>query len=87
MTNRCRDVIIRIAPEGTCAKAERVSGAVMQLHHLIKILNTVGNTRQAENRPCRIIRMAIHTHTGFLTHRDNSIEEIFEIFPQVIRTY
>ena len=87
VTDRCRNIVVRIGSERTGAQAQGIGGAVMQLHHLVEILLAVGNPRQSEDRPGRIIRMAGHPHAHFLAHRNHSIQEILEVLPQSVRSH
>ena len=87
VADRCRDIVVRIGSERTGAQAQGIGGAVMQLHHLVEIFLAVGNPRQSEDRPGRIIRMAGHAYAHFLTYRNHGIQEILEVLPQPIRSH
>ena len=59
----------------------------MKGYYLVVIALTVSYSREAENIPCWIIRMAGQAHAHFFTHRDNSIKKILVVHAQNIRRH
>ena len=68
-TDDIRDIVLRIAAQGTGAQSDAVKGGIHCLHQLQQLLLACDDPGQAEYRPCRIIRMNGHLNVIFLTHR------------------
>ena len=79
-----RDVVLHVGAQGAGAQAERVAGAVVELHHLVEALLVVRNARQAEDGPARIVRMAGHSDANLLAGRDDAVEEVLEVGQQLL---
>ena len=84
VANHRRDIVLHVAAQRARAQAERVAGAVVQLHHAVKARLIVRDARQAEDRPARIVRMAGHLHADLFAGRDDAVEEILEVFKQLL---
>ncbi|MNG63519.1 hypothetical protein D3C79_217490 [compost metagenome] len=81
--NHPYQVIIRTHAVRPGAHGETVIEAIDGLLQPLHILNGRHDTRQAEDRPRRIVRMHRQTHTYFLRHRHNGAQEHRHIFAQL----
>ena len=82
MTDDCRHVVFGVGTQRAGAQAHGVGRAVMQLENLVKVLLAVGDTRQAEDGPGRIVRVAGHAHAHLLAHGNHRIQEVLEVLAQ-----
>src|SRR5213075_2540027 len=77
------DVGVRCKRSGT--EGDPVRGVVYEGHHALERRAVRDDARQAEDGPGRIVRMQRHADTRLRGHRNDALEEVAEVVPELAR--
>ena len=84
MTDHIDHVVVRIDAQRAGAEGESVALAVNELHEALEILRVRDYAGQSEDSPRRIVGVDCHLDAVLLADRNDSVQEIAHVFPQLL---